>query len=105
MAFYVRVQPKTYYAGSYYESDPKRLTQWDIWPDRRLDVASPLVGCNAVFVGKGGPLPVDVQRAFDRIEKLEPIPVTVRGATVKTFKLWRCYGFKGMHRPTDAKEF
>jgi undecaprenyl-diphosphatase len=105
MAFYVRGQPKTYYAGSYYESDPKRLTQWDIWQDRRLDATSPLVGRNAVFVGKGGPLPVDVQRAFDRVEKLEPIPVVVRGATVKTFKLWRCYGFKGMRRSSDAKDF
>jgi hypothetical protein len=102
MAFYVPGNPKTYYAGSYYRDDPKRFTQWDIWPDRSLEPSSPLVGKNAIFVGKGGGLVQDIDRAFDRVEPIEPIPVTVRGVIVKTFKLWRCCGFKGMERPSRA---
>ena len=35
-AFYVEGQPTTYYAGSYY-ADAKRFTQYDMWPNRRLD--------------------------------------------------------------------
>jgi hypothetical protein len=94
MAFYVNGQPKTYYAGSYF-SDAKRWTQYDMWPDRRLDNPE-LRGRNAVYVGKGGGLPKDVENAFDRVEKLPELPVIVRGVTVRTFKTWRGYGFKGM---------
>jgi hypothetical protein len=96
-AFYVRRQPKTYYAGSYYR-DAKRYTQYDFWPDRRLD-SPELVGRNAVFVGKGGKIPPDIENAFRRIEQLPELPVVVRGVTVRSFKTWRGYGFKGMTRP------
>jgi hypothetical protein len=95
-AFYVRGQPRTYYAGSYY-SDAKRMTQYDMWNDRRLDDAA-LLGRNAVYVGKGGPVPPDIQKAFDRIEQLPEVPVVVRGVTVRTFKTWIGYNFKGMKR-------
>jgi undecaprenyl-diphosphatase len=94
MAFYVRGQPKTYYAGSYF-SDAKRLTQYDMWPDRRLDNPA-LRGRNAVYIGKGGGLPKDIEDAFERVEKLAELPVIVRGVTVRSFKIWRGYGFKGM---------
>jgi undecaprenyl-diphosphatase len=100
MAFYVKGQPKTYYAGSYFASDPKRLTQYDMWPDRALENPQ-LVGRNAVYVGKGHALPVDVKNAFDRADPLIEIPVIVRGVEVKSFKIWRCYGFKGMKRPVN----
>jgi len=96
MAFYVRGQPKTYYAGSYY-ADAKRFTQYDMWPDRRLDQPA-LLGRDAVYVGKGGGLPKDIASAFDRVEQLPELPVIVEGVTVRTFKTWRCYGFKGMIR-------
>jgi undecaprenyl-diphosphatase len=97
-AFYVRGQPRTYYAGSYY-GDAKRMTQYDMWPDRRLDAAG-LLGRNVVYVGKGGPVPPDIERAFDRIERLPEVPIVVRGVTVRTFKMWIGYNFKGMNRPT-----
>ena len=96
MAFYVAGQPKTYYAGSYY-TDAKRFTQYDLWPDRRLDDPK-LRGRNAIYVGKGGALPPDIVKAFERIEPLPPLPVVVRGVELKTFKTWRGYGFKGMTR-------
>jgi Dolichyl-phosphate-mannose-protein mannosyltransferase len=109
-AFYVTGQPKTYCAGSYYLSDPKRLTQYDIWKDRSLEPRvdgqkNPLLGYDAVYVGKGGEIPSDIPAAFERIERLDEIPVVVRGFEVKSFKLWRCYGFKGMERPAEQKNF
>jgi hypothetical protein len=100
MAFYVKGHPKTYYAGSYFASDPKRLTQYDMWPDRALENPQ-LVGRSAVYVGKGHALPVDVKDAFERTDRLIEIPVVVRGVEVKSFKIWRCYGFKGMKRPVN----
>jgi hypothetical protein len=110
MAFYVDGQPKTYYAGSYYVSDPKRFTQYDMWKDRSLEPvtdgkANPLLGRDAIYIGKGGPLPSEMSDAFERLEKLPEIPVIVRGVKVKTFKVWRCYGFKGMHQPATGREF
>jgi hypothetical protein len=103
MAFYVPGQPKTFYVGSYY-ADPKRHTQYDVWPERRLDDPK-LRGRNAVYVGKGGKPPPDLERAFDRIEPLPELPVTVRGETVKTFKTWVGYGFKGMSRPSGPGDY
>jgi undecaprenyl-diphosphatase len=104
-AFYTPGQPRTYYAGSYYISDPKRMTQYDVWPDRRLDETSPLIGLDAIYVGKGGEVPPEIPSAFARIQKLDEIPVVVRGELVKSFKLWRCYNFKGMHRPREGQSF
>jgi hypothetical protein len=102
-AFYVVGQPKTFYAGSWY-SDAKRHTQYDMWPDRRLD-SPELVGRNAVYVGKGGAIPPDILNAFDKVEPLPEMPVIVRGVTVKTFKTWRCTGFKGMTRPSGPGDY
>jgi 4-amino-4-deoxy-L-arabinose transferase-like glycosyltransferase len=100
MAFYVKGHPKTFYAGSYFASDPKRLTQYDMWPDRALENPQ-LLGRDAVYIGKGHALPADVKQAFERTGKLEEIPVVVRGVEVKSFKVWICYGFKGMKRPVN----
>ncbi|HYO11140.1 MAG TPA: glycosyltransferase family 39 protein [Tepidisphaeraceae bacterium] len=102
-AFYVEGQPKTFYAGSWY-ADAKRFTQYDMWPDRRLD-APELKGRNAVYVGKGGAIPPDILKAFDKVEPLPEVPVIVRGTTVKTFKTWRCTGFKGMTRPSGPGDY
>ena len=107
-AFYMKDHPKTFCAGSYYISDPKRLTQYDMWRDRSLEPrvdgqVNPLLGQNAIYVGKGGDIPPEIPAAFERIEKLDLIPVDVRGFEVKTYKLWRCYGFKGMSRPSSGQ--
>jgi hypothetical protein len=102
-AFYVAGQPKTYYAGSYY-ADAKRFTQYDLWPDRALDDPK-LRGRNAVYVGKGGAVPPDIQKAFEKLEPLPELPVVAGGVTVKTFKTWRGIGFKGMTRPRGPGEY
>jgi undecaprenyl-diphosphatase len=109
-AFYTPGQPTTYCAGSYYVSDPKRLTQYDMWKDRWLTPTidgqpNPLLGGDAIYVGKGGEIPPEIPAAFERVEKLPVLPVTVRGFEVRTFKLWRCYTFKGMSRPSGHETF
>ena len=98
-SFYARGQPPTYCAGPYFG---KRLSQYDIWPDRRLNNNPALLGKNVVYVGKGGALPKEVENAFDRTERLPPIPIMVAGVEVRSLKLWRCYGFKGF-RPLPAR--
>jgi undecaprenyl-diphosphatase len=101
MAFYVPGQPTTYCAGSYFG---KRLSQYDIWSDRRLDdPASPLIGRNAIYVGKGGSFPDEVVAAFDRVEPLPSLDIVVRGMNIRSFKTWRCHGFRGMTRKNDSE--
>jgi hypothetical protein len=97
MAFYVVNHPKTYCAGPYFD-DPKRLSQYDMWPDRRLDASSELIGKDAIYVGKGGRIPDEVKTAFERVGEREMIPIQVQGVTVRSFKVWRCHGFKGMRK-------
>ena len=101
MAFYVHGHPKTFYFGSYV-ADPKerdRLSQYDLWPDRALDQPS-LVGRDAVFVGHEQP---DLFTAFDRVERLRDVPVIRNGVRIREQKLFKCYGFHGMNRPSDGK--
>jgi hypothetical protein len=93
-AFYVSGHPKTYYAGSY-PKDPRaraRFSQYDMWPDRRLDQPS-LLGRDAVYVGW---MSEDAKQAFETIEPLPLLEIRRRGVLVRTFELWRCTGFKGM---------
>jgi hypothetical protein len=94
MAFYVRGQPRTYCAGPYFG---KRLSQYDMWPDRRLDHTSPLVGHDAIYVGKGGDMPPEIPAAFATIEPLPDLDIIVRGVKIHTFKTFRCHGFKGFN--------
>ena len=119
LAFYLDGQPKTYYAASYYRREiAGRLTQYDIWPDRNLGPDSPLIGKNAVFLGRfDRPIP-ELYEAFERVEGVpeqrekvidgKPVEVTVQRAItlelkrddleLRTFRYFRCYGFKGMKR-------
>jgi hypothetical protein len=64
-------------------------------PDRRLDKSSSRIRHDAIYVGKGGGLPDEVQRAFDRVEPLSDVDIIVRGVVVHTFYTWRCFGFHG----------
>ena len=69
-----RGQPRTYCAGPYYLSDPKRLTQYDMWKDRALTptvdgATNRAAGVRCVYVGKGGEIPPEIPAAFERIEK------------------------------------
>ncbi|MBV8779823.1 MAG: glycosyltransferase family 39 protein [Phycisphaerae bacterium] len=94
MAFYVRGQPITYCAGPYIGA---RLSQYDMWPDHRLDSSSPKIGLDAIYLGKGGDMPSEVPAAFDSIERLPDVVIIVRGVEVKRFRTWKCRNFKGFH--------
>lgn len=102
MAFYVPGQPRTYCAGAYLG---KRLSQYDIWADRRVDAGSPLVGRSAIYVGRNAALPKEIESAFVRVEKLPAVEVEVGGLTVRSFGLWRCYGFMGLKPRRTEKEY
>jgi len=100
MAFYVAGQPKTYCLGSYVKDikERDRLSQYDMWPDRALDQPL-LIGRNAMYVGHEQP---DLFTAFERVERLANLPVVRNGVKIREQKLWRCYNFKGLARPTDG---
>jgi hypothetical protein len=104
MAFYVEGQPKTYCAGSYFQRNPKRFTQYDMWPDRALDQPA-LEGRDAVYVGEHP----DVRRSFQWVEGPNQFVVRQSGQEVRDYTYWRCHGFKLMRRPQirpgDGREF
>ncbi len=105
MAFYVDGQPRTYYAASYFTrpTERGRFSQYDLWRDRSLEPShTALLGRDAVYVGYL-PEEKDIQRAFERVERLEPILIMRGGLRVASLKMTRCYNFKGMSRPIDGQ--
>lgn len=105
MAFYVAGQPRTFCAGPYFSgSRQKRLSQYDMWPDRSLDPAvnPSLVGRNAVYVGFPNE---DIRSAFEKVEGPFVVKIMRHGVVVDTLRYTRGYGFKGMTRPSEAKHF
>jgi undecaprenyl-diphosphatase len=108
LAFYVKGQPKTYYVGSYFAlpSERSRFSQFDMWKDRALTPTvdgrpNPLLGRNAVFVGY---ITDDIRHGFDRVEQVRPnLDIIVRGTKIRTFRLWKCEGFKGIPRPAGGE--
>jgi hypothetical protein len=107
-AFYVMGQPKTYYVGSWLQK-PWRLTQYDLWADRRLDNPD-LLGRDAIYCGHDGVAgsgmpPDEFVAAFESVEKLPDLKTVREGLEVREFHLWRCKGFKGMHRAAHLKKF
>jgi len=124
MAFYVRGQPRTYYLGSYFRRSPKRLTQYDYWADRSLDPdagpagRNPLLGRNAIFVGQFDKAPPELIAAFEKVfdpaddpavalasKRAMQVNVVRAGLQVQSFRLIRCYGFRGLCRPTGPAAF
>ncbi len=103
-AFYTPGQPITYYAGSYY-TRPKRHSQYDIWTDRRLDPPSPLIGHDAIYIGKGSGIPRDVALAFDHVEPLPDLDIKSGDVKIRSYRPYLCTGFKGMARPSGASEY
>lgn len=90
-AFYTPGQPKTFCAGAYL-SDPKRHTQYDIWPDRSLSNPA-MKGRDAIYIGY---MDDNVRKAFASVEELAEEPIFRRGQKVRRFKLYACRDFKGM---------
>jgi undecaprenyl-diphosphatase len=103
MAFYVRGQPITYCLGPYITDgdDPKRRTQYDVWPERSLAQPS-LWGRDAIYVGY---MHQDLLKAFDRVERLADEEVWRRALKVRRFQVWRCSNFKGLTLPQGGESF
>lgn len=96
-AFYTPGQPRTFYAGSWFSDIRlrRRLAQFDMWDDRRLDRPE-LLGRDAIYVGY---LNDDIRSAFERVETLPPIEIVRHGLLVRATPIHRCLAFKGMARP------
>jgi hypothetical protein len=104
LAFYVQGQPKTYFVGSYWTNPDlrRRRTQFDMWPDRQLDRPE-LIGKDAIYVGTTEYEPF--RESFEKVEKLPDIVVRRNGLEIRSFPVWRCFGFKGMHRPAGEGSY
>ena len=106
LEFYLPGQPATYFAGSYWAEVERagrpirrRWTQFDVWPDRDLSQPA-LRGKDAVYVGLATYPPL--VQSFETVTPLPDITVRLAGLDVRTWKAWRCTGFKGMARPAGA---
>ena len=69
-------------------------SQFDFWGDPES-----LKGQNAIFVtdNRYEVDPVEkFGKNFDRIEKEEPVNIYRKGTLIRTFYIYRCYGFKGL---------
>jgi hypothetical protein len=96
LAFYMRGQPMTYCAGSYFHGPVREpYNQYDVWRNRRLDQPA-LRGRDALYVGA---MNEDIRAAFSRVQKLAPVEVSRNGAVVRRLECWACYGFRGMAWP------
>ncbi|MFQ5464786.1 MAG: ArnT family glycosyltransferase [Thermodesulfobacteriota bacterium] len=94
LAFYVEGNPVTYNVPT----AARRMNQYDLWPG-----FEGLKGGSALYV-RGGDVELDaaVEEAFDRCEKvLERLYMGSR--YLKDFSVFKCYGFKGMRGPEDAR--
>jgi 4-amino-4-deoxy-L-arabinose transferase-like glycosyltransferase len=87
LAFYVEGRPPAYNVNL-----GRRLNQYDFWegPETRL-------GWDALYVREGaGPLDAGVRAAFDRIDGPLRFEVRRGGRVVRTFAVYRGYGFRGV---------
>ncbi len=100
LAFYMDGQPKTYCVGSYWTdlAVRRRRTEFDIWPDRRLDRPE-LIGKDAIYVGTMAYAPL--RDSFESVERLPDITIQKKGLDIRSFTVWRCLGFKGIHPPDN----
>ncbi len=103
MAFYLPDHPITYCVSAYVMNG-RGITQYDMWADHALDQPE-LPGRNAIYLGKR--LEPEVEHAFDHCRPLPDVQIPLGGGITRSFHLWRCDNFKGMHRATiqiDAAE-
>jgi undecaprenyl-diphosphatase len=107
-AFYTDGQPITYYVGSWL-AKAARLSQYDIWADRRLDNPD-LRGRDAIYYGHDGVAgsgmpPAEFVAAFESVEKLPELVIMRDGLEIRRFRFWRCRSFKGMQRAEAPRKF
>jgi len=95
LAFYVEGRPTTYCVDL-----GRRMNQYDLWPG--LDR---LVGQEAIYVA-GNDMRADLAGAFDRVEAEPMVTISSKsGRPIKTFFVYRCYGFKGWTLPAPAHSY
>jgi undecaprenyl-diphosphatase len=91
LAFYTPGRPSAYNFNL-----GRRLNQYDFWegPDARI-------GWDAVYVEQGTrPLDPRVRDAFERVDPPIVVEITRGDTVIRTFSLYRAYGFRGA--PTAA---
>lgn len=97
LALYTKGNPVTYnvYTGS------RRMNQYDLWPG-----FEGLAGHNAIYV-KGGDAVIDpvVEAAFERCDRELYTIRLADGRALKSFTIWRCYGFKGIPPIDDYNKY
>jgi len=96
LAFYVDGRPPAYNVNL-----GRRLNQYDLWegPDAR-------VGWDAIYVQEGTGRPDErLTAAFERVEGPSVVEVRRRERTVRTFSLYRGFGFRGMAAPTGPRTY
>lgn len=99
LAFYVRGQPRTFVAGTWFTGpDREPFSQYDLWADRRLDVREnpALRGRRFLYLGK---MNDDLRGAFESVRPLGAIDVRRGGIEVRRYDAWACEGFRGMAWP------
>jgi undecaprenyl-diphosphatase len=87
LAFYVRGKPTTYCVNL-----GRRMNQYDLWEDFLS-----LRGQDALYVRQGdreaGP---EVRKAFLSVRKDPLFLVERAGRRIRTFSIFRCYGYRGI---------
>ncbi len=96
LAFYVESRPPAYNVNL-----GRRLNQYDFWegPNARL-------GWDAIYVRDGvEALDLRVSAAFERIDGPSLVEVRRGGRVVRTFALYRGYGFRGFGPPSGPTTY
>jgi len=101
LAFHVAGQPRTFCAGAYLSPAHREpFSQYDIWPDRRLDreaaVRNGLAGRDALYIG---PMDDNLAAGFSRFERCDDIVVRGGGVEIRRLTVWKCRGFRGLVWP------
>ena len=96
LAFYVEGQPRAYNVNL-----GRRLNQYDLWGG-----AEGLRGWDAIYVTEGErQLTEPVLRAFERTSGPELVRVQRGDRIIRTFSVFRCYGFKEFPPPPGKTSY
>ena len=86
LAFYCKDNPTTYYMNV----GKSRMNQYDLWPG-----VQDIIGQNAIFIPRKG-IKESIYDAFDKVEFTEFSTTNLYGDKMQTYKICKCYGFKGI---------
>ena len=92
LAFYCKNNPTTYYINA----GNSRMNQYDLWPG-----VDDMIGQNAIFVPRKG-IKNLIYDSFEHIENEEFSITDIYDRELRTYKICKCYGFKGIEIPKTA---